>query len=144
MISRDNFIGLMEQVGKLYNQYSMALEAIGLVDDCDSAIMTFIDKVLTVLIDEMEDVGVPAHDDIVTENCSCDHDMPLILQWCWDCNFGDGCCRLDGALPVITIEGHTYTIDSAAALYDCLSHLHQWRYHYDEQDSEQVDFSRIV
>jgi hypothetical protein len=133
MISRENFVKVVNQIAETYNSYYLALETMGITNTDDSdQMMKLIDTTLLMLVSEMGDKGTPCHGDIEVQKDSeaiFENDMPLILHYCWNLSFGDGYWDT-GDIPTIIIEGEEYKIDNAGVLYDCLSHLNQWRAHY--------------
>ena len=130
MISRNEYVKLVDGVAKFNNAIVMAAEALGVYAE-DSAANKFMDNVLAFLVSTTEDEGIGDLPDVEVEYSSdyeLDPDMPLLYFYCWDLNFGDG--NHDGDIATITIEGIPYKLDSAAKLYDCVNHLRQLRYHY--------------
>ena len=130
MISRNDYIELVNGVAKLNNATVVAAEALGVYAE-DSATNNFMDKVLAFLVNTTGDEGIGDLPDVEVEYSNgyeLDSDMPLLYFYCWDLNFGDGNC--DGDIAIITIEGISYKLDTAAKLYDCVNHLRQLRYHY--------------
>ena len=130
MISRNDYIELVNGVAKLNNATVVAAEALEIYAE-DSATNNFMDKVLAFLVNTTGDEGIGDLPDVEVEYSNgyeLDSDMPLLYFYCWDLNFGDGNC--DGDIAIITIEGISYKLDTAAKLYDCVNHLRQLRYHY--------------
>ena len=130
MISRNEYIELVNGVAEFNNAVVTAEEALGVYSE-DSAANKFVDKVLSFLVNTTEDEGIGNLPNVEVEYSSdyaLDSDMPLLYFYCWDLNFGDG--NYDGDIATITIDGIPYKLDSAAKLYDCVNHLRQLRHHY--------------
>ena len=134
MISEIGYVSLVESAGKMYSDYCMALEALGMIQGDEDHIMDFIDTVLTVAAEEAGDrnfidVIIRAGDDIKVDHPNYwEADMPLTFHFAWNLMFGDG--ARDGTYTTISIEGTKYELASAREVYACLSHLHQLRAHY--------------
>lgn len=134
MISKEGFCRLVNSAGEAYNIYCEALEILGMNHDNDNHLMKFIDGVLETAANEMGDYDkteLIAHlgDDCDTDNANFwTPDMPLVIHFAWNLNFGDG--GLDGSVTKIKLEGQDYELNTAADLYDCLSHINQLRAHY--------------
>ena len=130
MISRNEYIELVNGVAEFNNAVVTAEEALGIYTE-DSAASKFVDKVLSLLVNTTEDEGIGSLPDVEVEysnDYALESDMPLLYFYCWDLNFGDG--NHDGDIATITVDGIPYKLDTAAKLYDCVNHLRQLRYHY--------------
>ena len=143
MISAEGFKGLVESAGEAYNKYCMVLETLGIDENGEGAIMTHIDKLLNIAVNEMEDgknksiLAERMGEDFQVENrCYWEYDMPLVIHFAWNLNFGDG--NKDGEVTTIILEGSRYKLDNADTLYQCLMHLNSlwWHYYNDELKSE--------
>ena len=130
MISRIEYVKLVDGIAEFNNAAVMAAEALGVYAE-DSVANKFVDKVLSFLVNDAIDEGIGNLPDVEVEYSNgykLDSDMPLLYFYCWDLNFGDG--NRDGDIATITIEGMSYKLDTAAKLYDCVNHLRQLRCHY--------------
>lgn len=131
MISKNEYVKLLEAVANFDNATVMAAEALD-IQVSESAPTRFIDAVVNMLAAETHDEGIGDLPDVEVRDCGrhlLEHDLPLIFYWCWDLNFGDG--DVDGNVATVVVEGTAYKLNSAATLWDCVNHLHQLRCHYD-------------
>jgi hypothetical protein len=134
MISKEGFYELVKSAGEAYNIYCEALEILGMNPDSDSYLIEFIDKTLGVAANEMGDYDKTELIARLGDDCDIDNanywtpDMPLVIHFAWNLRFGDG--GLDGSVTKIKLEGQDYELNTAADLYECLSHFNQLRAHY--------------
>lgn len=134
MITKDGFVKLMHIAAKAYNGYVLMLESLGLRYGNDDKIMKLIDEVLNIAISESQDWDKTELIKHLGEDWDIDNanywspDMPLVIHFAWNLNFGDG--GLDGSITKINLEGQDYELNTAADLYDCIDHFRQLRAHY--------------
>lgn len=135
MLSAEGFRGLIESAREAYNRYCIVLEVMDMDENGESAVMEHIDKLLSIAVDEMED----GKDKRILAECmgedfqiECrsywEYDMPLVMHFAWNLNFGNG--DLDGDVTTIVLEGSRYRLDNADTLYQCLMHIKSLWYHY--------------
>ena len=137
MISKEGFCRLVNSAGEAYTIYCEALEVLGMNHDNDNYLMKFIERVLETAVNEMGDYDKTELiarlgndcDDFDIDNANYwSPDMPLVMHFAWNLNFGDG--GFDGSVTKIKLEGQDYELNTAADLYECLSHINQLRAHY--------------
>jgi hypothetical protein len=134
MISKEGFCSLIETASAMYNMHCTILEVLGIDDNGNGAITSHIDKLLTTAANEMGDCDKTelierlGDDFDMSDAAYWSADMPLVIHFAWNLNFGDG--GLYGEITTIKLEGQDYELNTAADLYECLSHFNQLRAHY--------------
>ena len=135
MLSAEGFRGLIESAGEAYNKHYIVLETLGMYENGESAAMQHIDRLLSIAVDEMEDgkdkriLAERMGEDFQVENrCYWEYDMPLVMHFAWNLNFGNE--DLDGDITTIVLEGSRYKLDNVDTLYQCLMHINSLWYHY--------------
>lgn len=141
MISKNEYVKMIDAVADFDNAIEMAAEALG-IQVSESEPSRFIDAVLSMLVAETNDCGIGDLPDVEVRDCPrhfLENDMPLLFFWCWDLNFGDGDSR--GNITTIVVEGVEYYLSDAETLWLCVNHLHQLRCHYGVDTSAIFDAS---
>lgn len=117
MVSKEDFVNIIEKARDAYNNWRTVVNALGVSDSCDDIVTNLIDTALDFAAAAMGDNGLPAERDKFRRLAALGHDMPLTLWWAWENDWGAGGMAL-------AIDDGVWYVDTAAQLYDVLEYLH--------------------
>lgn len=118
MVSKQDFVRIVEQARTTYQSWRTVLNALGKGDEyMEDTVMELVDATLDFVAAAMGDNGLPAERDKFNRLAAMGYDMPLILWWAWENDWGAGGMAL-------AIDDSVWYIDTAAQLYDVLEYLH--------------------
>lgn len=118
MVSKDNFVQIVEQARDTYKSWRAALNALckgdGYIED---SVTDLVDASLDFAAAAMGDNGLPAERDKFDRLAAMGYDMPITLWWAWENDWGAGGMAL-------AIDDGVWYVDTAAQLYNVLKYLH--------------------
>ena len=118
MVSKDNFVRIVEQARTTYQSWRKALNALGKGDEyMDDNVVALVDASLDFVAAAMGDNGLSPDRDKFNRLAAMGYDMPLVLWWAWENDWGAGGMTL-------AIDEDIWYVDTAAGLYDVLAYLH--------------------
>lgn len=118
MVSKQDFVKIVEQARTTYQSWRTVLNALGKGDEyIEDTVTDLVDASLEFVAAAMGDNGLPAERDKFGRLAALGHDMPLTLWWAWENDWGAGGMAL-------AIDDGIWYIDTAAQLYDVLEYLH--------------------
>lgn len=118
MVSKDKFVTVMQQIQDTYERWRSVLCALGKGDEyIEDSVTDLVDATLDFVAAAMGDNGLSAERDKYGRLAAMGHDMPLILWWAWENDWGAGGMEL-------AIDEDIWCVDTAAKLYDVLEYLH--------------------
>lgn len=115
MVSKEQFINLMDTVRDVEDGHYMALEAIGLTAGEDK-ITHLIDEVVAFAAAVIGDKGLPEKLDTCGVFNHCGHDTPILAWWAWDIGWGT-------ERPCLVVNGKEWPISNAAEVYDLIKYV---------------------
>lgn len=118
MVSRQDFIKMVEQARTTYQSWLAILNALGKGSEyIEDTITDLVDVSLEFAAAAMGDNGLPAERDKFGRLAALGQDMPITLWWVWENNWG-----ADGM--ALAIDDSVWRVDTAAQLYEVLEYLH--------------------
>jgi hypothetical protein len=118
MVSKQDFVRIVEQARTTYQSWRKALDVLGKGDEyMDDNVVALVDVSLEFAAAAIGDNGLPAERDKFNRLGAMGHDMPLTLWWAWENDWGTGGMAL-------AIDDSVWCVDTAAKLYDVLEYLH--------------------
>lgn len=118
MVSKKDFVRIVEQARTTYQNWRTVLNALGKGDEyIEDTVMDLVDATLDFVAAAMGDNGLPIERDKYGRLAAMGYDMPLILWWAWENDWGAGGMEL-------AIDEDLWCVDTAAKLYDVLEYLH--------------------
>ena len=86
-MERVKFVEAMRTVREGWDAWSATAKALGL-HLSDDKILNLIDGVVTIVADAVGDKGLPIELDTDNVMYMCGNDLPLVLWYAWECDFG--------------------------------------------------------
>ena len=118
MVSKQDFVRIVEQARTTYQSWRTVLNALGKGDEyIGDGVVDLVDASLDFAAAAMGDNGLPAERDKFHRLAAMGHDMPLIYWWALENDWGAGGMEL-------AIDEDIWCVDTAAKLYDVLEYLH--------------------
>jgi hypothetical protein len=116
-MSKADFLEQLDIVERAYKGWSKALEALGIVCSEDE-ILLGIDKTVDLIAKASGNTTLPKELDTNRLMRHCGNDMPLVIWWCWENEFG-------AVGRLMTIAGVTYPTATAEDLWDIIQVLNE-------------------
>lgn len=118
MISKQDFVRIVEQARDTYQSWRTALNALGKGDEyIQDSVTDLVDATLDFVAAAMGDNGLSPERDKYGRLAAMGHDMPLIHWWAWENDWG-------AIGMVLAIDDGVWRVDTAEQLYDVLEYLH--------------------
>lgn len=117
MVSKEDFVRIVEQARTTYQNWRTVLGALGKGNEyIEDTVTDLVDASLEFVAAAMDDNGLPAERDKFRRLAAMGHDMPLILWWAWENDWGAGGMAL-------AVDDSVRCVDTAAQLYDVLVYI---------------------
>lgn len=118
MVSKEDFVKIVEQARDTYKSWRAVLNALGKGSEyIEDNVVDLVDVSLEFAAAAMGDDGLPAERDKFNRLAAMGHDMPLTLWWAWENDWG-------AIGMVLAIDEDIWYVGTAAQLYDVLEYLH--------------------
>lgn len=118
MVSKQDFVRIVEQARTTYQSWRTVLNALGKGNEyIEDSVVDLVDASLEFAAAAMGDDGLPAERDKFNRLAAMGHDMPLTLWWAWENDWG-------AIGMVLAIDDGVWRVDTVEQLYDVLEYLH--------------------
>ena len=118
MVSKENFVKIVDQARTTYKNWRNVLRLLGKGQEyIEDTVTDLVDASLEFVVAAMGDNGLPADRDKFGRLAALGQDMPLILWWAWENDWGANGMAL-------AIDDSVWHVDTAAQLYEVLKYLH--------------------
>lgn len=116
LVSRNDFCAYMEKLENAYRAWDKVLNALG-ISMAEDEVITGIDGFANAVSALVGGQTLPRELDADGIMRHCGNDMPLVLWWCWENDFGER------AIDVSVGEDYIFPTNTAEKLYDLIVHL---------------------
>lgn len=114
MVEKKDFVKIITQARDTYQSWRTILNALGKGGEyIEDTVTDLVDASLEFAAAAMDDRGLPAEHDTFNRLGAMGYDMPIILWWAWENDWGEGAMTF-------AVDNKAFDVSTAEQLYDLL------------------------